>query len=541
MTKDPSSAPACCACTVDPASGINQHAWLVNAVLTAWRKATSTESCTKLAKQIASGFDDQFKTNVRKQIKKWILNHKYYFDAQRSNIPRLLEVPVSLTSKSQRHRAKSVRDLFIRDHSDIGRVAKKQSRDHGSNPSGQVKAVNEAYTKATDGMRQNKLDEWRRYVEESRQSKAVARAARASAQEDAAVESEDVVRDPVEPQLLVVDRFAQLQCSARRTANSWAQEAGTEVIIYVAGLDPNGRLRKSLISAGRRGPDDIVQRIKASPLIDTLNGYVTQVYGERIGVANQGPSGQSAPRNEGLDRSPGTRDPAGVVHSRNPTPALSCETSPSGKQRNECMSDRRSPAERTVANARRPPRDQASSACTAVLDASVKVTPVERGARGLKRPDILTSGGRMVTQGSAEVPEVPVVSVQVPAPSTQQNRSIRSHGAMSRSHTNADAQAVDTPASGDGHEVVKRSDVVQSHGDRRKGPSGFTQLNKEKHTRDATERHDSSTAKGPSAGENGRETKKRALAEVGDQASSWTTEAHKLVHGGPEEYTDGAN
>ncbi|KAH9913403.1 uncharacterized protein B0H18DRAFT_960366 [Fomitopsis serialis] len=297
MTKT-GAAPKCLACVVDPRKGINQHQWLVNKMVAAWRDADPDAEYKAVAQDVAIAFDQEFDPQILKPVyKKGKFqgyeteearaercngrpgNHKDWIDAQRNMAPALLRFQPQPPAKGRRSRASSARDLYVRDHPGIGKdVVDAQGK---LAPGDRRTALNVAISAIIEEVKLTQPDVWQRYEE-------------ASAREKGAEESEgdeEGQEDEEEEAPMEHDLLARLCLSMRTAIDSWVEQTGAEIFVYMGKVRDDGTSNRSLMSAGKRGRDHLAQRVVAQPLIKTLDDYVLDTGGLTPRAANP-----SAPR-----------------------------------------------------------------------------------------------------------------------------------------------------------------------------------------------------------------------------------------------------
>ncbi|KAH9925194.1 uncharacterized protein B0H18DRAFT_1119619 [Fomitopsis serialis] len=282
------AAPKCLACVVDPRKGINQHQWLVNKMVAAWRDADPDAEYKTVAQDVAIAFDKEFDPQVLKPVYKkgkfqgyeteearaercdgrpgrilrWAENHKAWINAQRNMAPALLRFQPQPPAKARRSRASSARDLYVRDHPGVGK----------------------------DVFKLNQPDEWQRYEEASAREKAE-RASRVAAGEES--DGDEDEEDEVEDAPTQHDLLARLRLSMRTAIDSWVEQTGAEIFVYMGKVREDGTSNRSLMSAGKRGRDHLAQRVVTQPLIKTLDDYVLDAGGLTPRPANASASGSA--------------------------------------------------------------------------------------------------------------------------------------------------------------------------------------------------------------------------------------------------------
>ncbi|KAH9922360.1 uncharacterized protein B0H18DRAFT_1120921 [Fomitopsis serialis] len=302
------AAPACRNCVIHPPDNINQHTWLVNETLKAWKDAGPKQSFKQMATDVATAFEAQFDINVRglvlkkgrlrlendeeytkratgrlKSIKKWIENNKPWFDKRKSGPLDLLPIPLPQPVKPQaaRQNAKSARGLFIHDYPHFGTQAKAEARQAGLSFGEQTTTSNLAITRAIERMKAEEPDKWAHYEVLAAQSKAEADAANAAM--DAAAQLESDADDSDDDDLSKVEtldqRQARLRYTARVAVDKWSEETETEIFMYIGWMDSGGRPRRTLVSAGIAGTDRLVNHLKSvenGVHVNALDEYVLE-------------------------------------------------------------------------------------------------------------------------------------------------------------------------------------------------------------------------------------------------------------------------
>ncbi|KAH9936212.1 uncharacterized protein B0H18DRAFT_1113642 [Fomitopsis serialis] len=286
------NAPACRTCVVDPERDIDEHAWLVDAVRTAWVKARPTESYQAMATRIAAEFNSHFDPKIYKlkkagkgtrletdaerdgrvfdrvtKIFNWITNHRSYFDQLKNGIPRILDLPEVQAQTVAVPRGKSIMDLFKHDYPEVGQKARQAA---GSDAGDQQTEVNLAYSAALAELQATNPEKVLAYEQESKRSKEEASVARAQAKAaptsvDTAWEGEDTTSK--------ADNLKRVLYSAKVSVDTWAKTADAQYFLYI-GVVEDGQCVKYLIGNNASSPDSLVAQMKTNPLLDELDELV---------------------------------------------------------------------------------------------------------------------------------------------------------------------------------------------------------------------------------------------------------------------------